>query len=123
MSGLNGNSKVGFTMGSAPVVSEDTIRRNDMMGNYMAGYAAGYSDYPTILYFGVRAGGIKFAANKKGIEGLAILNADADSVPDILQGFVDGYREFTKDHPVRSVFRATATPKILPVVLFLDSLY
>ena len=44
---------------------EDTIRRNDMMGNYMAGYAAGYSDYPTILYFGVRAGGVWFDLNKK----------------------------------------------------------
>ena len=105
---------------------EDTIRRNDMMGNYMAGYAAGYSDYPTILYFGVRAGGVGYELNKKDMKNLKwdeILTLDADSVPDILQGFVDGYREFTKDHPVRSAFRATATPKILPVVLFLDSLY
>ncbi len=102
---------------------EDTIRRNDMMGNYMAGYAAGYSDYPTILYLGVRAAGIKFAAEKKGIEGLAILNADADSVPDILEGFADGSREFAKDHPFRSAIRAVTTPKILPVLLFLDSLY
>ena len=105
---------------------EDTIRRNDMMGNYMAGYAAGYSDYPTILYFGVRAGGVWFDLNKKNRKKLKwddILKLDADSVPDILQGFADGYWEFAKDHPVRSAFRATTTSKILPVALFLDSLY
>ena len=67
-----------------------------------------------------------YELNKKDMKNLKwdeILTLDADSVPDILQGFVDGYREFTKDHPVRSAFRATTTPKILPVVLFLDSLY
>ena len=105
---------------------EDTIRSDSMMGNYMAGYAAGYSDYPTILYLGVRTGGVWYELNKKDIKNLKwdeILTLDADSVPDILQGFTDGSREFAKDHPFRSAIRAVTTPKILPVMLFLDSLY
>ena len=67
-------------------------RRPNEMGNYMAGYAAGYSNHPLFLYFGVRAGGMLFGAmgSREG-------RMDSGSVPDINAGFIDGVIEHEVD--------------------------
>ena len=63
-------------------------RKPNEMGNYMAGYAAGYSSHPLFLYVGVRTGGMLFGAMGSS-EGWT----DSGSVPDINAGFVDGMIE------------------------------
>ena len=89
-----------FDPTSSGVLGKGAVLRSDQMGNYMAGYAAGYSDYPWILYACVRIGGIR-SANIANNEGWL----DQESVPDIWNGFVDGYNDFTRDHPVRHLLR------------------
>ena len=81
------------------VIPRGTVIRGDQMGNYMAGYAAGYSDYPFVLYFGVRAGGMLFT------NGSTEDWMDSGSVPDIWNGYLDGYNDFKRDHPDRHYVR------------------
>ncbi len=85
------------------VMPKGTVLRSDQMGNYMAGYAAGYSDNPAILYLGVRIDGIRSAIIANNERWL-----DQDSVPDIWHGFLDGFNDFAKDHPVRHRLRRLA---------------
>ena len=60
-------------------------RNPNQMGNYMAGYDAGYSRHPSLMYAGVRVGGMFYGA-QGGSEGWR----DSGSVPDINAGFSDG---------------------------------
>lgn len=85
------------------VMPKGTVLRSDQMGNYMAGYAAGYSDSPRMLYLGVRIGGIRSAIIADNERWL-----DQESVPDIWNGFLDGFNDFAKDHPARHQLRGPA---------------
>ncbi len=97
------------------VLPAGTALAKNQMGNYMAGYAAGYSDHPTFLYAGVRAGGMWFGRKNTGSgEGWM----DLGSIPDIQNGFIDGYLDFIKDHPFRSVTSHYFTGRFLPMLLF-----
>ena len=107
-----------FGASDSSVLPAGTILSKDQMGNYMAGYTAGYSDNPTILYAGVRVGGIIYARSGSS-EG----KWDQESVPDIRNGFIDGYVDFCKAHPCRGVIRSVMPPRILPLMILLDSFY
>ena len=48
---------------------------------------------------------------------------DQESVPDIRNGFIDGYGDFLKDHPCRGAIRSVTVSRILPLMIFLDSFY
>ena len=78
------------------------IRNPNQMGNYMAGYDAGYSRYPLLMYSGVRGGGMLFGA-LGGAEGWS----DAGSVPDINAGFNDGVVEKAIDDAMSDPFVQT----------------
>ena len=79
--------------------NDGKMRRPDMMGNYMAGYSAGYSDRPLPMYACMRLGGIAIAMYS--LED----RWDLDSVPDINAGFADGYVDFVRHHPLRAAYR------------------
>ena len=78
------------------------IRNSNQMGNYMAGYDAGYSEFPLLLYAGVRGGGMLFGA-LGGVEGWR----DSGSVPDINAGFSDGVVEKAIDDAMSDPFVQT----------------
>ena len=98
--GLGGGLNLYGFCGGDPINYVDLIglcsdlktRRPNEMGNYMAGYAAGYSNHPLFLYFGVRAGGMLLGAmgSREGW-------MDSGSVPDINAGFIDGVIEHEVD--------------------------
>lgn len=78
------------------------IRNSNQMGNYMAGYDAGYSESPLLMYTGVRAGGMLYGA-LGGVEGWR----DSGSVPDINAGFCDGVVEKAVDDAMSDPFVQT----------------
>ena len=78
------------------------IRNPNQMGNYIAGYDAGYSGYPVPMYAGVRGGGMLFGA-LGGVEGWS----DSGSVPDINAGFSDGVVEKSLDDAMSDPFVQT----------------